>query len=61
MTCWPQIPQDLHITFHPDVLLEVTLPQAEGPPVPVTAGVQLPRNRVSTCDMQIYNGNVLIC
>ncbi|KAJ3552266.1 hypothetical protein NM688_g4240 [Phlebia brevispora] len=39
-----QIPEDLHITFDPTVLLEVTLPQLNGQEVPVTAGVQLPRN-----------------
>ncbi|PSS37079.1 hypothetical protein PHLCEN_2v1118 [Hermanssonia centrifuga] len=38
------IPNDIHITFNPTVLLEVTFPEAAGPPVAVTAGVQLPRN-----------------
>ncbi|KAI0692726.1 PEBP-like protein [Cytidiella melzeri] len=39
------LPQDIHVAFNPSVLLEVTLPQATGPAVPVTAGVQLPRNQ----------------
>ncbi|KAI0761434.1 PEBP-like protein [Irpex lacteus] len=39
------IPEDLHINFNPRFLLEVTFPQPGGRSVPVTAGVQLPRNQ----------------
>ncbi|KAJ7600605.1 PEBP-like protein [Mycena floridula] len=37
------IPADLTIKFDPSVLLEVTFPEP-GPPITLTAGVQLPRN-----------------
>ena len=40
-----KIPEDIHITFDPQFLLEVTFPQSGGGLVPVTAGVQLARNR----------------
>ncbi|KAI0086227.1 PEBP-like protein [Irpex rosettiformis] len=39
------IPEDLHINFNPNFLLEVTFPQPGRRSVPVTAGVQLPRNQ----------------
>ncbi|GJE97182.1 PEBP-like protein [Phanerochaete sordida] len=38
------IPADLHITFKPSTLLEVTFPQATGPSITIHASEQLPRN-----------------
>ncbi|EKM49647.1 uncharacterized protein PHACADRAFT_265212 [Phanerochaete carnosa HHB-10118-sp] len=38
------IPNTLHITFKPSVLLEVTFPQPSSPSVTIHAGEQLPRN-----------------
>lgn len=38
------IPSDVHITFNPSVLLEVTFPQPSGPSITIHAGEQLPRN-----------------
>lgn len=40
-----KIPEDIQINFNPDFLLDVTFPQPGGRSVPLTAGVQLPRNR----------------
>jgi len=37
------IPADIHFTFNPQFLLEVTFPEATGP-ITLRAGVQLPRN-----------------
>ncbi|PPQ74848.1 hypothetical protein CVT24_002906 [Panaeolus cyanescens] len=37
------IPQDIHITFNPQTLLEVTFPQSGAPPITIHAGEQLPR------------------
>lgn len=39
-----QIPSDIHITFNPTTLLEVTFPQTNGKAITLHAGVQLPRN-----------------
>jgi len=41
------IPEDAHITFEPNTLLEVIFPQATTRPVLVTAGVQLQRNQTA--------------
>ncbi|EJC98052.1 PEBP-like protein [Fomitiporia mediterranea MF3/22] len=41
------IPANASITFDPTTLLEVSFPQASGPQVNVTAGVQLPRNQTA--------------
>ncbi|KAJ7677470.1 PEBP-like protein [Mycena rosella] len=38
------IPTDLDIVFKPTALLEVSLPQATGPPITLHAGIQVPRN-----------------
>ncbi|KAJ7643996.1 PEBP-like protein [Roridomyces roridus] len=38
------IPEDVTITFKPTALLEVSLPQATGPPITLHAGIQVPRN-----------------
>ncbi|KAJ7154355.1 PEBP-like protein [Mycena crocata] len=38
------IPEDLAIVFKPTALLEVSLPQAAGPPITLHAGIQVPRN-----------------
>ncbi|KAK7052589.1 phosphatidylethanolamine-binding protein [Favolaschia claudopus] len=38
------IPTDLNIVFQPTALLEVSLPQASGPPIRLHAGIQVPRN-----------------
>ncbi|KAJ7069659.1 PEBP-like protein [Mycena amicta] len=38
------IPTDIAITFKPHALLEVSLPQATGPPITLHAGIQVPRN-----------------
>ncbi|KAJ7480631.1 PEBP-like protein [Mycena latifolia] len=38
------IPTDLNIIFDPTALLEVSLPQARGPPITLHAGIQVPRN-----------------
>ncbi|KAJ7274229.1 PEBP-like protein [Mycena rebaudengoi] len=37
------IPANLAITFNPTALLEVSLPQASGPPITLHAGIQVPR------------------
>ncbi|KAF8989030.1 hypothetical protein BDQ17DRAFT_485996 [Cyathus striatus] len=41
------IPADLHITFNPKVLFEVTFPEENSPPIILHAGIQLPRNASS--------------
>ncbi|KAJ7134796.1 phosphatidylethanolamine-binding protein [Mycena epipterygia] len=38
------LPANLDIVFKPTALLEVSLPQATGPPITLHAGIQLPRN-----------------
>ncbi|KAJ7021584.1 PEBP-like protein [Mycena alexandri] len=38
------LPANLDITFKPTALLEVSLPQATGPPITLHAGIQVPRN-----------------
>ncbi|KAF9536153.1 hypothetical protein CPC08DRAFT_771703 [Agrocybe pediades] len=38
------IPEDLHINFKPQVLLEVTFPQANGSSVSITPGEELGKN-----------------
>ncbi|KAJ7643973.1 PEBP-like protein [Roridomyces roridus] len=38
------IPEDLHITFEPTALLEVSLPQATGSLITLKAGIQVPQN-----------------
>ncbi|KAJ7442611.1 PEBP-like protein [Mycena latifolia] len=42
--CAANIPTDLDIVFKPTALLEVSLPQATGPPITLHAGIQVPRN-----------------
>lgn len=43
-----QIPRDLGIKFNPTALLEVSLPQATGAPIALHAGIQVPRDCMST-------------
>ncbi|KAF8989029.1 phosphatidylethanolamine-binding protein [Cyathus striatus] len=38
------VPADIHITFNPKALLEVTFPEGKNSPIILHAGVQLPRN-----------------
>ncbi|KAJ7445215.1 PEBP-like protein [Mycena galericulata] len=38
------LPANLDIVFKPTALLEVSLPQAAGPPITLHAGIQVPRN-----------------
>ncbi|KAJ7486052.1 PEBP-like protein [Mycena galericulata] len=38
------LPANLHVVFKPTALLEVSLPQATGPPIILHAGIQVPRN-----------------
>ncbi|KAI0089946.1 PEBP-like protein [Irpex rosettiformis] len=42
-----KIPQDLHIKFNPEFLLDVTFPQPGGQSVPVSAGIVLPRSETA--------------
>ncbi|KAI0060349.1 PEBP-like protein [Artomyces pyxidatus] len=39
-----KIPEDIHLTFDPTVLLKVTFPETKAPPIHLTAGIHLPRN-----------------
>ncbi|KAF8171983.1 PEBP-like protein [Mycena galopus ATCC 62051] len=38
------LPADLDIVFKPTALIEVSLPQATGPPITLHAGIHVPRN-----------------
>ena len=55
-----QIPQDLHITFNPSILLEVTLPQKNGPAVPIKAGEHIQRNGIADASRLIERSNSLL-
>ncbi|KAF7368692.1 hypothetical protein MVEN_00193700 [Mycena venus] len=52
------IPTDLDIVFRPTALLEVSLPQAAGPPITLHAGIQVPRNDTAGPPVFHVVGNV---